>query len=428
MFPSLFREIGQPISNLKVNFLAIRGSSTLQLSQTLLQQTWVTQVVTISDGGNELERWPGVLKIREPANSAYLSHFNSKEWTIEKEVLGPREENKERDHFSRLPAETRNMIHELLFLQAHEIRPLDYSKNPLINSRKQARPKIDTTLWEAAGLLSVSHLIHREATDALYGGNVFRLLSRKAGDIPEWLQSIGRRNRKQIRYLQIDTDITLRESIRTPFPWVTGLSDFMLPERPLFADMKRTVLNAAELMSGTISESVADAANVADADFLTCLQMLEECTGLARLKLNVPRDHYLHIDDDLSAPYLMEAEVSQDAFYPMLKALPKLRIKTELQISNDYVCKDLEDVVRKMAIDEVVVFNNVVVPMDLEPPILDSDLDLLKEWTEHGCCQRTREKRLRLRRSDPNRLDRQIEKIWAREHDPGNCDHCSSSD
>ena len=221
-------------------------------------------------------------------------------------------------------------------------------------------------------MLGVSRLIHLEAAHTLYGSNLFRLLSREAGDIPKWFQSIGYRNRILIRYLRIDTDILLREIVGCALPWVTGLEDFKLAQRPLIAKIERTGRNAPRWVWNSLSMEIMEANMVSETDFRACLEILEELTHIARLELNVPRKYYMHRNRHDPAPKLTECGVSENAFKAILESLPKLHIKSELRVSEDHVSRDFEDVVKGMTMEEAAIFNNRIAYMDPIPPTLDS--------------------------------------------------------
>lgn len=103
--------------------------------------------------------------------------------------------------FEKLPPEVRTMIYGHLFAKDYTLRPL-CREDRYFEERGTARqPGLDS----AANLLRVSRLIYREASDVLYGQNDYLLYGVDFGDaVLAYLGTIGERNRRAIRNLQID--------------------------------------------------------------------------------------------------------------------------------------------------------------------------------------------------------------------------------
>jgi hypothetical protein len=108
-------------------------------------------------------------------------------------------------NFLSLPSELRNKIYEQLVVHQEPINPCI-----LYNGRYGLTP----------GLLRVNKTVHREATSLLYAQNCFDLTRFTFGDIPSFLEQIGRNNAAYIRHIYINfpsflyldpSDITLKD-------------------------------------------------------------------------------------------------------------------------------------------------------------------------------------------------------------------------
>ena len=388
---------------LDVNLLVLSGWNEQPTEVVNFQQMRVAKVLILSDDKFVVQRWLHGEALRGPT---YLSPFDDVPRYIEEDLSWSKSMSLGENRLSGLPAEIRVTIYELLLVQAQEIRPLDHYDGLEDDMYDSSRFK-NHVLRDRIRFLGVCRLIHNEGTSILYGSNVFRLISREAGDTTNWLTTIGIRNRSRLRYLRIDPDQVLRASNGLRFPSINQVST-EFPRRPMGQSMQIAMAALVNKMQQEFADIINEAYNAAKDGFLQSLELLQDCLQISRLEIRLPLDCRLDDDDYDCSFQSLEPLVATCS--STLRILRAIRVANELRIGTDDITKELEDTVRKVGVAETIVFPDSPYASG-ETCFLDENCDA--SWELRTC---TNQARFTLRPRTMNRTEERIQHIWPQFH------------